>query len=263
MLCSKCRLLAPISSGLFEPKVVPYRPDQARYVHNCTTQKPPLVVPARFTVTCAKGHLDDFPWKDFVHQVSGSECKGTLSLYEVGASGEALDVEVKCEGCGARRRMGQAFGPNNRDVMPRCRGRRPHLRDFDPDGCDQDHVKPMLQGASNLWFPVLISALSVPEASDELGQLVKENWATLREGDEPRDPRRVPIDRAVEGLHEVHRRSIAGRDRQEARRRRGFGGRSRRSEVARVEGLSNPANAKEGRSFKLRTVVPPGLHAVL
>jgi hypothetical protein len=75
--------------------------------------------------------------------------------------------------------MGQAFGPNNRTAMPACRGRRPHLRDFDPNGCDQDHVKPMLQGASNLWFPVLISALSVPQAADDLGRLIEENWDVL------------------------------------------------------------------------------------
>lgn len=179
MVCSKCRLLAPISSGLFDPKVYPYRPDRACYVHNCTTQgRSPLVVPARFMVTCEHGHLDDFPWVDFIHQ-GPTHCKGLLYLYEVGASGEALDVEVKCDGCGIRRRMGQAFGPNNRTLMPACRGRRPHLRDVDPNGCDQDHVKPMLQGASNLWFPVLISALSVPQASDDLGRLVEDNWVVL------------------------------------------------------------------------------------
>lgn len=179
MVCSRCRLLAPISSGLFEPKVYPYRADRACYVHNCSTQgKAPLVVPARFTVTCAKGHMDDFPWVDFVHH-GPTDCKGLLYLYEVGVSGEALDVEVKCESCGVRRRIGQAFGPMNRSTMPACRGRRPHLRDFDPNGCDQEHMKPMLQGASNLWFPVLISALSVPQASDDLGRLVEENWVVL------------------------------------------------------------------------------------
>lgn len=179
MVCSKCRLLAPISSGLFEPKVYPYRPDRACYVHNCTTQgKAPLVVPARFMVTCEHGHLDDFPWVEFVHN-GPTGCKGRLFLFEVGASGEAADVDVRCDGCGLRRRIGQAFGPNNRNVMPGCRGRRPHLRDFDPIECDQKHVKPILQGASNLWFPVLISALSVPQASDDLGRLVEENWAVL------------------------------------------------------------------------------------
>ncbi len=37
----------------------------------------------------------------------------------------------------------------------------------------------MLQGASNLWFPILISALSIPHAVDELGRLVEENWTLL------------------------------------------------------------------------------------
>jgi len=181
MVCSKCRLLAPISSNLFEPKTQAYRPDRARYVHNCTTQgQSPLVVPARFMVTCEHGHLDDFPWVEFLHQ-GRTDCTGLLYMYEVGASGEALDVEVKCDGCGVRRRMGQAFGPNNRSVLPACRGRRPHLRDLDPDGCDQQHVRPMLQGASNLHFPVVISALSVPQAADELGRLVEEHWNVFAE----------------------------------------------------------------------------------
>lgn len=37
----------------------------------------------------------------------------------------------------------------------------------------------MLQGASNLWFPVLISALSVPQAADDLGRLAEDDWAIL------------------------------------------------------------------------------------
>lgn len=180
LVCSKCRLLAPIQSGLFEPKVFAYRADKACYVHHCTSQgRPPLALPSRFMVTCEHGHLDDFPWLDFVHQ-GPTDCKGLLHLYETGASGEAADVEVRCSACQAFRRMGQAFGQHNRNQMPACQGRRPHLRDFDPDGCDQQHVKPIMQGASNLWFPVLISALYLPPQDvDELGLMVDENWSVL------------------------------------------------------------------------------------
>mgnify|MGYP005857266637 CR=1 FL=1 len=257
MVCSKCRLLAPISSGLFEPKVYPYRPDRACYVHNCTTQgRSPLVVPARFMVTCEHGHLDDFPWVDFVHQGQPA-CKGLLYLYEVGASGEALDVEVKCDGCGTRRRMGQAFGPNNRTVMPACRGRRPHLRDFDPGGCDQVHVKPMLQGASNLWFPVVISALSVPQASDDLGRLVEENWAVLEKAAS------LDVLKAFRLIGQLKDLSKYTDDQVWAaieRKRQGTGGDDEdpddlKSPEWRV--FSDPAKAKDGRSFKLRAVEPP------
>jgi len=257
MVCSKCRLIAPISSGLFEAKAYPYRPDKACYVHNCTTQgRSPIAVPARFLVTCEHGHLDDFPWSEFVHQAP-NDCKGLLYLYEFGASGEALDVEVKCDGCGQRRRMGQAFGPSNRSVLPACRGRRPHLRDFDPKGCDQKHMKPMLQGASNLWFPVIISALSVPQAADDLGRLVEENWAIL---DKVTSLDVLKAFRMIGQLKDLSKylddqiwdaiqKKIQGTD----------------NELDAPDDLktpewkvfSNPTKAMESRTFKLRIVEPP------
>ena len=257
MVCSKCRLLAPISSCLFEPKQPAYRADRACYVHNCTTQgKSPLVLPARFMVTCENGHLDDFPWVDFVHQGS-TDCKGLLYLYETGASGEALDVEVKCESCGARRRLGQAFGPNNYTSMPACRGRRPHMRDIDPNGCDQEHVKPMLQGASNLWFPVLISALSVPHASDDLGRLVEDNWAVL---DKATSLEVLKAFRMIGELKDFNKYTDDQLWAAIQKKIQGTG-----EEVEDPDDLkspewkvfSNPAKAKEGRTFKLRIVDPP------
>jgi len=257
MVCSRCRLLAPISSGLFEPKVYSYRPDKACYLHNCTTQgRSPLVVPARFMVTCEHGHLDDFPWVEFVHQ-GPTNCKGLLYLYELGASGEALDVEVKCDGCQTVRRMGQAFGTNNRTVMPACRGRRPHLRDVDPNGCDQEHVKPMLQGASNLWFPVLISALSVPQASDDLGRLVEDNWEVLDKATS------LEVLKAFRLIGKLKDFSKYTDDQVWVAIQRKIQGTGEEAPDAgdlkspEWKVFSGPAKAKESRTFKLRIVDPP------
>ena len=171
MVCPRCRLLAPVSSGLFEPKVVAYRPDKACYVHDCSTQaKAATVVPARFLTACSMGHLDDFPWLDFVHR-GKNDCNGPLRMYELGVSGEAADVEVKCDSCGAVRRMAEAFGLDNQANLPACRGRHPHLRVYDSAGCKEEHMTAILQGASNSWFPIMLSALSVPHSTDKLGQL--------------------------------------------------------------------------------------------
>ena len=71
--------------------------------------KSPTVVPARFLTACKHGHLDDFPWLNFVHR-GKTDCRGPLRMYELGVSGEAADVEVKCDKCGAVRRMAEAFG---------------------------------------------------------------------------------------------------------------------------------------------------------
>ena len=179
MLCPSCRLLAPLQSNLFNLKTDRFRYDQNRYIHtNCSKGKyPPTVIPARFLVACKHGHLDDFPWRYFVHR--GSDCKqGTLRLYEYGVSGSAADIEVKCDSCGAQRRMSDAFGEPGKKNMPQCRGRHVHLRNFDEGGCDQQMVG-ILLGASNSWFPITLSALSIPTAVDKLVQLIEKHWIVL------------------------------------------------------------------------------------
>ncbi|MEI8166596.1 MAG: DUF1998 domain-containing protein, partial [Chloroflexales bacterium] len=179
MRCPYCRLLAPRDSDLFQLKSDPMRPDRARYVHaNCTKPgAPPTVLPARFLVACEKGHLDDFPWHSFVHN-EASACTGAIRLLELGISGEAADIIVKCDACSAQRRMSDAFGDEGKLAMPACRGRHPHLRDFEEQGCDQQ-MKAILLGASNSWFGLTLAALAVPTAVDTLSQQVEAHWLIL------------------------------------------------------------------------------------
>lgn len=178
MLCPSCRMLAPIKSGLFELKTDPYHPDRARYVHvNCPRPgKPPTVLPVRFLVACEDGHLDDFPWREFAHG-GPTPCNGTLKLTEYGPSGEARDLEVSCS-CGARRVLAQAFGFMGKATMPRCRGRRPHLRDFEDEGCERQS-KAILLGASNAYFPLILTTLAIPGAANRLDQIVEDHWHIL------------------------------------------------------------------------------------
>lgn len=179
--CPWCELLAPLSSGLFELKTDPYRPDRARYIHiNCTKPgAPPVVLPARFQIACSHGHLDDFPWIRFVHN-GATGCNGPLRLAKVGVSDEAVDLLVKCVSCGAMRRMSDAFGDSVQgDPIFACRGRRPHLRDFEPSGCP-DPAETILLGASNSWFAITLSALSIPTHVDRLPQLINDNWVVLQ-----------------------------------------------------------------------------------
>ena len=186
MYCPRCQLLAPVDSGLFKLNHNPYHPERTHYVHeNCTgnprypkERKSPTVVPARFVVACPNGHLDDFPWIDFVHR--GAPCSApSLQLIEYGPAGEARDLEVRCTTCDASRRMSEAFGEAGKETMPICRGRHPHLREFEDRGCDQQ-VRTLLLGASNLWFPDVLTTLAIPATTIRLEQLVVENWPTLR-----------------------------------------------------------------------------------
>jgi hypothetical protein len=181
MFCPRCQRLAPLSTGLFERRDDPYHPDRTRYVHrNCDAPKAgqPTVVPARFLVACPNGHLDDFPWIEFVHR-GPTDCKALLRLIEFGPSGEARDLEVRCDTCDQRRRLAEAFGEEGRARMPHCRGRRPHLRDYAETTCDAQATT-ILVGASNLWFPAIVTTLAIPAASSRLAQLVEDHWANLK-----------------------------------------------------------------------------------
>jgi hypothetical protein len=189
MRCTVCNLLSTIDSGLIELSQNPFRPDQTRYVHkNCAKVrgKPPTAVPGRFVVACPNGHLDEFPWVEFVHKATGGKCPNGnwhLQAIDVGAGVRSTDVLVVCT-CGARTTMTAAFGENASSVLPRCRGRYAHIREFEKAGC-KEQVRPLLLGASNAWFPITRTVLSIPIGSNSLEQAVAECWSKLDAPDAP------------------------------------------------------------------------------
>lgn len=73
--------------------------------------------------------------------------------------------------------MAVAFGSGAEGFLPKCRGRHPHLRRFDT-GC-RFQAEALLVGASNSWFPVRRSALSIPAGGSELEAAVAERWTFL------------------------------------------------------------------------------------
>lgn len=181
--CPKCNYLGPISSGLFELKTDPYNVDKIRYVHTTCRKavKPPNVIPARFLVACEDGHLDDFPWSRFVHKWQDG-CNGSLRIREVGISGTPRDIIVSCDGCGTSRTMADAFEEAAQPTgFMQCTGRHPHLRTSDTGGCAANQfMKPILTGASNSWFPITTSAISIPSKDSRLDQKIDENKALLK-----------------------------------------------------------------------------------
>ena len=180
--CPLCDTLAPIDSGIFKLVQDQWRPDKTRYVHASCARAgavPPTAFAVRFLLACREGHLTDFPWIEYVHQ-QRVPCKpARLTLREFGAAGDASDIIVKCLQCGKDRRMADAFDRDRFTIQ--CGGHHPHLRRTDANGCDET-ARTILLGASNSWFPLVMSALSLPpSAQDKLGLLIAENWAALKD----------------------------------------------------------------------------------
>lgn len=256
MLCTYCRLLAPLQADLFHLKTDQYHPDRARYVHSmCRAQRPPTVVPSRFLLACDNGHLDDFPWAAFVHRgVDG--CSYRLRLRELGMTGEAADLLLSCDVCKVSRRMADAFGEQVDSVLRACRGRRPHLRDFAELECDAT-AKTILLGASNSWFPIVLSALSIPSATDALGRLVEEHWTTVEKA---ANVQNIELLRSIGQLNAFSKYT----DDQiwqtaEARRAAQAAGTAEDAGLKPPEWqvFVNPGSAAQTDDFRLRTTDPP------
>lgn len=181
--CVQCGLLSPYDAQLFDLKEDRYRRERTRFVHRgcrgsdgTKKARDADAVPARFLLACRGGHLDDFPWHWFVHG-GASSCKGILRFFESGASLQTENLWVKCEGCGATKSLAQAFGKAGKRNLPACRGRHPHLNRFEDD-CNEE-PRTILLGATNGWFPVALSVLSLPEGKTPLADLVAKNWKPL------------------------------------------------------------------------------------
>jgi hypothetical protein len=180
--CPRCFRLGPLDPpGQFElVHRWGRRPDLAKWVHaGCQKQarvrsvNRRACVPARFLVTCEDGHLDDFPYVEFVHR--GLPCAGPKLTMSDSSSTLGPRVLVRCAECAKQRNISDAAGRKGAEVLPLCRGRHPHLQHFEECG------KPlhlMVLGASNLWFALTASALHLPQVLG-VADVVAANWELL------------------------------------------------------------------------------------
>jgi hypothetical protein len=183
--CPACFRLGPMDPpGQFE-LIHRYgrRPDLAKYVHaHCAKQAARAVpkrracLPARFLVVCEDGHLDDFPYVEFVHSTRAEGlCAGPQLTMTDASSTLGPRVYVKCVTCGHGRSIQDAAGSDGWESLPGCRGRHPHLQRFSRCG---RQLRLIVLGASNLWFAVSASALHLPEGQTIEDQ-VAAHWEIL------------------------------------------------------------------------------------
>ena len=128
--------------------------------------------PSRFITICENGHMDDFPWQWWVHR-GDTSCKGKLKMYSTGNTSTLADMWVECITCGAKRSMSGATQRDNFDVM-KCSGHHPFRPNAKNDPC-QKQMLPSQRGASNVYFSVTRSAISIPPWINPLYNLIDEH----------------------------------------------------------------------------------------
>lgn len=135
----------------------------------------PRLVPVRFIVACANGHISDFPWSKWAHG-DRKECgqePGTLFLVSTGGAG-LEGIKVECSKCGSYRTMKGAFNPDRFSEVTglTCSGDRPWLGPNAKESDCQESVQVVQRGASNVYFPHIVSSILIPPYSETLHRVL-------------------------------------------------------------------------------------------
>ncbi len=163
--------------------------------------------------------------------------------------------------------MSEAFSNDeNPSYHANCRGRRPHLRDFEKDTC-QYQARTMLLAASNSWFPLVFNTLSIPTVVDPVDQLIETCWNELCDVESTYDlaflRRRQTLERMgldtlsdEELLNRIEQRKHGAQDDEDAR--------PFNLKIPEWEVLSHPESAPKADDFEVTPVsVPDGFSHVV
>jgi hypothetical protein len=129
-----------------------------------------LLAQVPFVAMCEYGHLQDFPWREWVHHSRNPSCDKPLYLYATGGATLAAQ-KVKCD-CGKERNLsgittatkkGTFLSSNLDDDSDDylCQGGIPWHGEERGEGCTRP-LRGSLRSASNLYFALIRSAIYLP-----------------------------------------------------------------------------------------------------
>lgn len=179
--CPKCRRFKPLKEWLREYRLINKDGKDPYMVKRliCPRDKTPLTV-ARVVTVCEHGHLNDFPWIEWVHAKSNKPiCTSPSLTISTGASSsEGLEgISIKCT-CGASTTLKDAFSKTVFQELEektgikglRCKGHHP-FKHVEED-CDLYPVT-MQRGSSSVYFPVVYTSLVIPSKVDKIQLKIK------------------------------------------------------------------------------------------
>jgi hypothetical protein len=143
-----------------------------------------------FVAICTQGHLDDFPFNNWVHHSHNPSCTGTLRLVSRGGGGLEGQV-VTCDACGNERSLRgitearyDANGEEHTNLTDQlvsaadpylCPGARPWLAQL--EGACGEPLRGALRAAGNVYFPKIESSIYLPRkegaVSTEMHELMR------------------------------------------------------------------------------------------
>ena len=202
--CSFCKLMSNVKG----------KPDEKTGEYHCKYclkkySRQNKMLAARMILICKFGHIKDFPWVEWAHsekstrtgqiyQVAGL-CDKPIIKWYFGKGGTTLSAyTVSCQTCGKYRSMA---GSTDQETLENarlpvkdnpgkfmdlnCDGNTPWLKkkSLCPPKNVTSRKKIMLKGnhvrASNMYFPMIISALQIPRFQNPIQKIITKNKAVI------------------------------------------------------------------------------------
>ena len=156
LFCSNCRSLINRKKDSQTEQDIPT-------CKKCKNKK--ILTPMRFVAICNKGHLQDIDWAWWLHQASNTtnnNCQEdkdseNIQFKSIPGRGTGLaSLEVSCKKCGGKRRVSEIYNKG----LGQCGNRQP-WESIPSEKCTEK-LEPIQRGATNLYYPRIISALDIP-----------------------------------------------------------------------------------------------------
>lgn len=165
-------------------------PFQGKSCSTITQNKRRKLIPVRFIAICPQGHIEDFPFEEWVH--NGNKCADTNPVMRLRAgrsSGALSGIDITCS-CGEKKSMAGAFNENSlQRIRFSCHGERPWLGEElerqNTQHCSQQ-LRVVQKGASNVYFSNVRSSIYLPQwqpsVDSEIINILEKNWGFLNDG---------------------------------------------------------------------------------
>lgn len=154
----------------------------------------PYLIPSRFIAVCPKGHVEDFPFMEWVHQGEDWDKTHKLQLLAGRSSAGLSGMKIKCS-CGKSQALTASFnfdsetGGSLHKIGHDCSGSMPWVGKVgnQPGHCGE-FLRVVQRGATNAYFPFTVSSIYLPLWGEDVDRNINKIlqnpgvWSTLVSG---------------------------------------------------------------------------------
>ncbi len=223
--CHRCGAMEQLTF-FSSPRRCPGRQYPGMSCSQKTEKMRPFLIPVRIVAVCDRGHIEDFPFLQWVHRNKRITPSCALRFLAGRSSSLLTGIRISCS-CGEDKTLAGIFdfdqqtGGALQRIGYNCRGAQPWLGRTEASGLPCGSFLRVLQrGASNAYFPYVVSSIYLPLWAEQAERSIIESlerpeiWNALTSGlvDGKRiDPVRCDVVAKMWGLDCNHLLSVAQR----------------------------------------------------